>query len=316
MSFLGNFSRRKFIYATTCSICGTLILPSCAEVPFSNRQQLNFYKYNLPIITVQGHFAGYPVPKIYANEHSLNKEVAKSYKKFISNAKENKILIENTVDSKKIVEIGTEISQSIEKFYTKNNDLNPVKNFNWEFALIDAKDKKGNLIKNAWCMPGGKIAFYTGIIPVAENDDGIASIMGHEIAHAFARHTVEKLTQASMIQWTTEALGASQYSNILRKNVKLSGININIYGSLVNYGILLPFSRNMESEADYMGLIFMNLSGFNMHESMQVWERMQVANQSGNPPQFMSSHPTPENRIKKLKEWIPQVQSQYPAVKI
>ena len=165
-------------------------------------------------------------------------------------------------------------------------------------------------------MPGGNIAFYTGIIPVAENDDGIASIMGHEIAHAFARHTVEKLTQASMIQWTTEALGASQYSNILRKNVKLSGININIYGSLVNYGILLPFSRNMESEADYMGLIFMNLSGFNMNESIQVWERMQINNEAGNSPQFMNSHPSPKNRIKKLKEWIPVVRETYSPINI
>jgi len=116
-----------------------------------------------------------------------------------------------------------------------------------------------------------------------------------------------------MIQWTTEALSVSQYSNILQKNVNLPGINLNIYEGIVNFGILLPFSRNMESEADYMGLIFMNLSGFDMHESIQLWKRMQIANKTGNPPQFMSSHPSPENRIKKLKEWIPQVQSQYSA---
>ena len=314
MSFLNNFSRRKFIYGASCSICGASFLPSCAEVPLTNRQQLNFYKYNLPIITVQGHFGGYPVPKIYANEKNLNQQVEKSYKKFIENAKESNILINNTSDSKKITEIGTEIFQSIDKFYMNKNELNPVKDFNWEFSLIDAKDKKGGLIKNAWCMPGGKIAFYTGIMPIAKNDDGIASIMGHEIAHAFARHTVEKLTQASMITWTTEALRMSQYSNILKKNAKLPGMNINVYEGVINFGILLPFSRNMESEADYMGLVFMNLSGFNINESAKVWERMKIESNSNNPPEFMSSHPSPENRINKINEWIPEVISQYPTV--
>lgn len=315
MSFLNKISRRKFIYGTTCSICGSLILPSCAEVEITRRRQLNFYKYNMPIVVVQGHLAGYPVPKIYANENALNKEVDKSYKKFVSKAREKNILIENTSDSKNIKEIGIYISKSIEKYYLKKNEPNPVNNFNWEFALIDAKDKDGNLIKNAWCMPGGKIAFYTGIMPITKNDDGIASIMGHEIAHAFARHTVEKLTQASIIGWTTEALGVSQYAKMLRKNLNVLGMNINLYGSLVNYGILLPFSRNMESEADYMGLVFMNLSGFNMQESIRVWERMQSANKEDRPPQFMSSHPSPENRINKLKEWIPEVQLNYPSIK-
>ena len=316
MSFLNNISRRKFVYGATCTLCGSLILPSCAEVPLTKREQLNFYKYNLPIITIQGHLAGYPVPKIYANESILNKEVEKSYKKFLSNAREKNILIENTNDSKIIEEIGIHISQSIEKHYTKKGELNPAKDFNWEFALIDAKDKNGNLIKNAWCMPGGKIAFYTGIMPITKNDNGIASIMGHEIAHAFARHTVEKLTQASIIGWTTEILGASQYAKILRKNVDLLGMNINIYSSLVNYGILLPFSRSMESEADYMGLVFMNLSGFDMQESIKVWERMQDLTKGESSPEFMSSHPAPENRINNIKKWISQVKEEYPPVKI
>lgn len=315
MSFLYKISRRNFIYGATCSICGSLILPSCAEVALTKRKQLNFYKYNMPIIIVQGHLAGYPVPKIYANENALNKEVEKSYKKFVSKAKEKNILVENTIDSKRIKEIGIHISKSIEIYYSKQKELNPVHNFNWEFALIDAKDKEGNLIKNAWCMPGGKIAFYTGIMPITKNDDGIASIMGHEIAHAFARHTVEKLTQVSIIGWATEALGVSQYASMLRKNLDILGMNINLYGSLVNYGILLPFSRNMESEADYMGLVFMNLSGFNLQESIKVWERMQSASKGERPPEFMSSHPSPENRIKKLKEWIPEVQSTYPSIK-
>ena len=314
MSFLNNISRRKFVYGATCTICGSLILPSCVEVPLTQRKQLNFYKYNMPIVTIQGHLGGYPVPKIYANENALNKEVEKSYKKFVSKARENNILIENTNDSKRIKEIGIKISKSIEKYYIKIGELNPTNNFIWEFALIDQKDNDGNLIKNAWCMPGGKIAFYTGLMPITKNDDGIASIIGHEIAHAFARHTVEKLTQASIIGWTTEALGVSQYADMLRKNLDILGMNINIYGSLVNYGILLPFSRNMESEADYLSLVFMNLSGFNMQESIEMWKRMQSTSKKEDPPEFMSSHPSPENRIEKLKEWMPGIKQQYPTV--
>ena len=190
MSFLYKISRRKFIYGASCSICGSLLLPSCAEVPFTERKQLNFYKYNMPIVLPSGGMG--VLPLIYANEDQLNKDIEKHYRKYISDARSRNFLIENTKDSKTIKEIGTEIARSIEKYHSNQGKTNPASSFNWEFALIDQKDSDGNLIKNAWCMPGGKIAFYTGILPIAKNDDGIASIMGHEIAHAFARHTVEK----------------------------------------------------------------------------------------------------------------------------
>ena len=305
MSFLYKISRRKFIYGASCSICGSLFLPSCAEVPFTERKQLNFYKYNMPIVLPSGGMGGLPL--IYANEDHLNKDIQKHYRKYISDARSRNFLIENTKDSKTIKEIGTEIARSIEKYHSNQGKTNPASSFNWEFALIDQKDSDGNLIKNAWCMPGGKIAFYTGILPIAKNDDGIASIMGHEIAHAFARHTVEKLTQASIIGWTTQALGTSSYGRVLAQNS-------DIYNNIVQFGIMLPFSRTMESEADYMGLAFMNLSGFNMQESVEVWKRMQSNNKV--PPEFMSSHPSPENRINKLNEWIPEVRESYPPVTI
>ena len=194
MNKMSKLSRRSFIYGATCSICSGLILPSCAKVPLTNRKQLNFYKYNMPIIIPSRGFG--TLPQIYSNENHLNRVIENQYRSFINQARTRKILVENTRESNTIKEIGLSISKSIDRYYYNNQETNPTKDFNWEFALIDAKDKNNNLIKNAWCMPGGKIAFYTGIIPVAKNDDGIGSIMGHEIAPAIARHTVEKLTQA------------------------------------------------------------------------------------------------------------------------
>ena len=315
MAIQKNISRRKFIYGATCSICGSLILPSCTEVPLTKRKQFNFHSYNMPIVILEDFF-GFPVPKIYVNENALNKECEKDYRKFILKAKEENILIENTKDSKRIKEIGIYISQSIEKYYTKIGEKNPVNNFNWEFALLDVKDSRGELVKNAWCMPGGKVAFFTGILPIAKNDDGIAAIMGHEVAHAFARHGVESLTRYSIIQMGSIALASSDHSELLNKSINLLGNNINIYDSILNYGVLLPFSRTMETEADYMGLAFMNLSGFKMQESIEVWKRMQSANKEGGSPDFMSTHPSPINRILKLNEWIPRISSQYPPINV
>ena len=314
MSEKNNLSRRNFLYGASCSICGSLFLPACTEVPLTNRKQFNFHSYNLPIIILENMF-GVPIPKIYANENSLNNKCEKDYKNFIAKARNKNILIENTKDSKMIKEIGLDISQSIDKYYLSINQSNPVKNFNWEFSLLDQKDMQGNQIKNAWCMPGGKVAFFTGILPIAKNEDGIASIMGHEIAHAFARHGIESLTRHSAIQLGTFAISQNdQVSNLLNKTHNLLGSDRSIYNDIINYGVLLPFSRTMESEADYMGLTFMNLAGFNMQESYKVWERMQKENKAGNQNEFTSSHPSPDNRIKKLKEWIPIVSSQYPVI--
>jgi predicted Zn-dependent protease len=300
-------NRRKFIVSATCSICGSVILPSCAQVPLTNRNQLNLYDSNLPIVIFQGSVAGIPIPKVYANEKSLNQEIDKVYNKFISQAKNDKILVDNTAESKKIKEIGTEIYSSINKYYQNNNQKNPIEDFKWQFALIESEQK------NAWCMPGGKIAFYTGILPICKNDDGIAAVMGHEIAHAFARHTVEKLTQSSMIQMATIGISNSRYSQLLNRSFRIGNVGGNVYNSVVKYGIFLPFSRNMESEADYLGMGFMNLAGFNIKEPAKLWQRM-MAGQEGRVPEFMGSHPSPDNRSKKFLEWESEILDKFPQV--
>tara|TARA_Y100001970_G_scaffold260875_1_gene343376 strand:- start:243 stop:1160 length:918 start_codon:yes stop_codon:yes gene_type:complete len=302
-----RINRRKFVVGASCSLCGSLILPSCTQVPLTNRSQLNLYDSNLPIVIFQGSVGGIPIPKVYANEKSLNKEIDKVYDKFLSKAKTDKILLDNTDESKKIEEVGKEIYSSINRYYLNKGEKNPVDGFNWKFALIESE------AKNAWCMPGGKIAFYTGILPVCKNDDGIAAVMGHEIAHAFARHTVEKLTQSSMIQMATIGISNSRYAELLNKSFRVGNVGGNVYNSVVKYGIFLPFSRTMESEADYLGMGFMNLAGFNIKEPSLLWKRM-MEDREGKMPEFMGSHPSPENRSKKFLEWENEIIGKFPTV--
>ena len=302
-----RINRRKFIFSASCSLCGSLILPSCTQVPLTNRSQVNLYDSNLPIIIFQGQIGGIPIPKVYANEKQLNKEIDKVYGNFLLKAKEDKVLIDNTAESKNIENIGKEIYSSINKYYLNKNEKNPVEGFEWEFALIDSE------VKNAWCMPGGKIAFYTGILPVCKNDDGIAAVMGHEIAHAFARHTVEKLTQSSMMQMATIGISNSKYADMLNKSFTIGNVSGNVYDSVVKFGIFLPFSRTMESEADYLGMGFMNLSGFDIKEPAKLWLRM-MENQAGGIPEFMSSHPNPDNRSNKFLEWENEIIDKFPRV--
>ena len=302
-----RINRRKFIFGASCSLCGSVILPSCSTVPLTNRTQLNLFDSNAPIVILGGGVLG--LPQVYGNEESLNKQVERQYENFLSKAKKDKILLDNTDESKKIEEIGKEIYTSLNTYYINKREKNPVGNFNWKFALVESKTI------NAWCMPGGKIAFYTGILPVCENDDGIAAVMGHEIAHAFARHTVEKLTQYSMTQMAVIGLSntktGTRLLNQAYKNIQ--GKSKSVFGDLIKYGIFLPYNRKMESEADYLGMGFMNLAGFNIKECSKLWERM-GKKKLNMFPEFMSSHPSPNNRSKKFLEWESQILDKFPQV--
>ena len=222
-----------------------------------------------------------------------------------NNFKSQSKLITNSKEYNDIVEIGNNIKKAIKTYYESSGQENPTINFQWEFILVDDDETK-----NAWCMPGGKIAFYSGILPIAKNEDGIASIMGHEIAHAVARHSAERASRAILMDAGTYALERF----VLGTNI--SGYSRQLYGQIRQLGLELPFNRNQESEADYLGLIFMSLAGYNTEESYQVWERMKKSKDGPGPAEFWSTHPSPDNRIKKLKEWIPLVNAQYPAINI
>ena len=203
--------------------------------------------------------------------------------------------------------IGKKIEYSISEYFDRANIDDPTIGFDWEYILIDNKK-----VKNAWCMPGGKIAVYTGILDVTKNTNGLAAVMGHEIAHAVAKHSVERASRnvaTNVVLQVTDILSGGKLSTVN----KTTGINT--IGLLTQMGILNPFSRKQESEADYLGLIFSSLSGYDIRETSKIWERMKKANKGKEPPEFMSTHPSSDNRIKNINEWLNDIIINYPPIK-
>ena len=207
---------------------------------------------------------------------------------------------------KEIKEIGSRIEESVSEYFYSMDQKDPTYNFRWEYILI-----KADKIKNAWCMPGGKIAVYTGILPITKNKDGLAAVMGHEIAHAVAKHSVERASQALTVNIGTQVadifLGGA--INRTRNTVgRTSGMDI------FQLGIFNPFGRKQETEADYLGLIFSSLAGYDIREAAKLWERMSESNKGKEPPQFMSTHPSSKNRIINLNKWVTEVMIKYPPI--
>ena len=162
-------------------------------------------------------------------------------------------------------------------------------------------------------MPGGKIAVYTGILDITKNTDGLAAVMGHEIAHAVAKHSVERASRGVLINTTfqiTDILTGGKISQVNRTT------GMDTVGLLAKLGIMNPFNRKQESEADYLGLIFSSLSGYDIRETTKIWKRMKEANKGKEPPEFMSTHPSSSNRIIQINEWMNKIIIDYPPIKI
>ena len=272
--------RRKFIQYVGCGCCG-FVLNSCSNVPITDRKQLRI------------------IP-----ESKLNSQAAQIYEKI----KEKEKLIKDGNTINQIKEIGKKMENSISEYFFQSNLNDPTSNFQWEYILIENKK-----MKNAWCMPGGKIAVYSGILDITKNVDGLAAVMGHEIAHAVAKHSVERASRGVLINTTV------QITDILTGG-KISQVNrttgMDTVGLLAKLGIMNPFSRKQESEADYLGLIFSSLSGYDIRETTNIWERMKKANKGKEPPEFMSTHPSSSNRIKQINEWTNKIIIDFPPIKI
>lgn len=198
-----------------------------------------------------------------------------------------------TEDAKMIQRIGVRIANAAEKWLAEKGYEDYTENYKWEFSLI-----KKDMI-NAWAMPGGKVAFYTGILPVAKNDNGIATIMGHEVAHALSNHGQQRMS-AAQIQQTVGAVGAVAIGDDNEKEQQIFNV---AYGLGSQLGVMLPFSRKHETEADKIGLTIMAIAGYDPSNAYKLWQRMSEASGGKAPPEFLSTHPSNETRIQNLKEW-------------
>ena len=273
-------NRRKFLGYLGCS-CYSMFLPSCATAPITERKQLKII-----------------------SEAKLNAQAAAIYEK----VKKKEKMSNDKKTLNDIKKIGSKMEAAISEYFYQSNIADPTINFDWEYILIDNKK-----VKNAWCMPGGKIAVYSGMLDVTKNIDGLAAVMGHEIAHAVAKHSVERASRGVLINVATQVTDILSGGKISQVN-RTTGMNT--VGLLTQLGILNPFNRKQESEADYLGLIFSSLSGYDIRETTKIWERMKEANKGKEPPEFMSTHPSSENRIKKINEWLNQIILEYPPIKV
>ncbi|WP_419545580.1 M48 family metallopeptidase, partial [Odoribacter laneus] len=214
--------------------------------------------------------------------------------------KENK-LSTDAKNTARIKNIGKKIAQAVETYLKSQGMESRIEGFNWEFNLVQSKEM------NAWCMPGGKVVFYEGILPVCKTDAGIAVVMGHEIAHAIARHGNERMSQQMLVQAGSVA-AAYALKNKPETTQTVLGAAI---GLGANYGLVLPFSRKHESEADRLGLIFMAIAGYDPHEAVDFWTRMAAASSGQKVPEFASTHPSDSRRIADLKAEMPEAMKYY-----
>ena len=273
-------NRRKFLSYVGCS-CSSLLLTSCTTAPITERKQLKI-----------------------VSEAKLNARAAEIYEKI----KEKEKLSDDEKTLNEIKEIGKRMENSISEYFYRAGLEDPTLNFEWEYILIDRKK-----IRNAWCMPGGKIAVYTGILEATQNTDGLAAVMGHEIAHAVAKHSVERASRAALVNTGTQLIDIFSGGKLSQVN-RTTGMNT--VGLITQLGIFNPFNRKQESEADYLGMIFSSLSGYDIRETVKIWERMKKLNKGKEPPEFLSTHPSSSNRIKVINDKINDIVLKYPPLEL
>ncbi|MFD0792833.1 M48 family metallopeptidase [Mucilaginibacter litoreus] len=264
----------KKLKLTLAAAIAAVGIYACSTVPLTGRSQLSL-----------------------VGDDQINSAAATSYRQLLSDPKTK--VISSGSDAQRVKAIGGRLATAIEK-YLKQNGYGDQYNFSWEFNLIQSPEV------NAWCMPGGKVAVYSGILPVTKTDAGLATVMGHEIGHAIARHSAERMSQQLALQAGGAAVGAATSSK--------SSATQNIINSLYGVGgqlALLKYSRSQESEADRLGLTFMAMAGYDPNEAVSFWQRMAAQNTGGAPPEFLSTHPSDATRIANIQSLIPEAMKYY-----
>ncbi len=199
-------------------------------------------------------------------------------------------------DADMVRRVGARLTAAITTYYTSQGKPNVLDDYQWEYNLVDSKDV------NAWCMPGGKIVVYTGLLPITQNEAALAVVMGHEITHALAQHGNERMSMGLVQQLGGVALSVA----LANKPAETQNMFMSAYGVGSNVGVMLPFSRKDEFEADKFGLNFAAMAGYNPQEAIPLWERMEKAGGGNKPPEFLSTHPAEGNRIERLKQQMPE----------
>ncbi|NPA34858.1 MAG: M48 family metallopeptidase [Chlorobi bacterium] len=253
----------------------TIFAWACSKVPITGRKQLNLV----------------PESMLIALSFDEYQKIQQTYPPEVG-----------TPRAKMVERVGWKMAKATEEFLRQNGMENRIKEFQWEFKLL-----KADSIVNAFCLPGGKIAFFTGIMPIAQNEAGVAVIMGHEIAHAIARHGNERLSQALLAQMGGIALDVA----LKEKPEETRQLFLAAYGVGVQVGVLLPYSRKQELEADRIGLILMAIAGYNPEEAIKFWERMEKMAGGASVPEFLSTHPSHKRRIEQLKKLLPEAMKYY-----
>ena len=260
-------------YSIACLVF--LALLSCETVPLTGRSQLSF------------------IPDSQINSMGLD-----NYKQFISTHK----LSTNAAQAADVKTVGSRVQKAVEAYFARTNDLSRLNGYRWEFSLVESPEV------NAWCLPGGKVVVYTGILPVTQNEAGLATVMGHEIAHAVAHHGKERMSQGLLIQMGGVALSEALTS----QPAATQNLFMQSYGMGSQLGLLLPYSRLQESEADHLGLIFMAMAGYDPNEAVAFWQRMASGKKAGSTPaQLLSTHPADATRIADLKKLVPEAMRYY-----
>lgn len=259
-----------------CVVLSSLVMTGCETVPITGRSQLNL------------------VP-----ESMVRSMAVQEYNSFLQSP-ETKL----STDSSKaamVQRVGTQIADAVERYMRANGMEEQIEGYEWEFNLVESKEV------NAWAMPGGKVVVYTGLLDLAQTEDQLAAVVGHEIAHAIARHGNERMSQGLL----TTMGGIALSQAVKDRPAQTRELLLMSYGIGSTVGVILPYSRTQESEADRLGLIFMAMAGYNPEAAVTFWQKMAAQNEGASVPEFLSTHPADETRIENIREYLPEAMQYY-----